>query len=622
MKRFLSFADSGLNLQNCLKAAVLTLCLAGPIAVMAGDGSTASLNDPNATPATSAVFNYVKGLVSKPSRRMLEGQHLGGINDVDPPSTGPYLFDMHSFGIADSVGKTRYPGLVGVRYDSYDNRINQNPALYVLNADVVNIINQKLIALWSAGGTNSYGRPIVALTATPPNPWTPSVGRSPDDSPGTHQISSLTRANGGVTDPVAYQNFWSSIDIIADGLQNLQDHGIPVIFRPFAEYNTDKYYFTKQDSAAFVTLWEDVYNYYVNTRHLHNLIFCWEAWVWGDSASQSNMAPWWPGANYVDIVSGAFYFNYKTTYMNSAPPYGLTLSSADQIALDNLLAIANTYNKPFGAAQWGLDYKDPGGTGRGDHQQTLRFIGSNNVPRMAFAYYWSGNNGAYEVQTQANALTFVSDTRVAVDNDVMQVAALTAAPANSGWVLEKSFNSNTGASLGANPAVLRTGETPANTQYRSILSFDLSSIPANAIISSASLQLKRQSLATTHNPFLNLGKLEVDVATNGMIGSTTSLQLGDFTQSSASEVLNAAELPDPGADDLWTAANLTPNTNAILAIQKAVQGSGKVVQMRIRFASSNTNGASNYVNWYAGSADESSGIARQPRLVLSYTVPR
>ena len=609
-------------------AAVAAACLAVAAPSRAGslhqpgDGSDAVLGDGAATAETRAVYDLLKGLTLKAGANMLEGQHLGGPGDLVVQPGAQDMFDMQGYRI-DSVtpgAHGAYPRLVGARYDA-----NVTPNQYVLDPALVDQINQKLIGIAS-----SYG-PVISITATPLNPWNRDAGRSYDPNDGA--LSKLFIANRGQN--AAATAFWNDIDTIATGLGKLRTPDgkpIPVLFRPFAEFNTDKYYFHKQDSADFVTLWRQVVDYY-RSKPLHNLILCWEAWTWGSSSaalpSEVDIAPWYPGDSYVDVVAGAFYFQKNdnhdhTPYFNLDIPPG----SDDFNVFYNLTTLAVAHDKPFGAAQWGLNYKS---TPPGDDANTLAFMSAldarhanyanqpanQKVQHMSFAYYWSG---PMQVQAQANARAFVDDARVASITGVYSI------PSEDGWIQEAAAGSNSGGSKGPT-APLQTGDSGAagckNCQLRSVVSFDTSAtLPAGATLvpgTPVSLLLKSQGTVGT-SPYANaaaFGPLCVDAAWTtatqrpGWLGAGNAFALDDFPVVAASNASCVATLPDPSLD-----ANGRSFAN--IAAKYVNRAAGGHTQLRLRFTGgSDGNSSNNYVSWYAGDA----GAPNAPQLVFTTTLP-
>src|SRR6185436_4253347 len=100
---------------------------------------------------------------------------------------------------------------------------------------------------------------------------------------------------------------------------------------------------------------------------------------------------------------------------------------------------------------------------------------------------------------------------------------------NDGWLRESSETSGKANTLNSTNATLRVGDDAANRQYRTILSFDTTSLPDNAIIASATLKFKYAGKVGTL-PFSTHGKLLADICEGAFRGDPI-LQLGDFNAS-------------------------------------------------------------------------------------------
>lgn len=117
------------------------------------------------------------------------------------------------------------------------------------------------------------------------------------------------------------------------------------------------------------------------------------------------------------------------------------------------------------------------------------------------------------------------------DTDPSNVALVTSKKllsigADDGWILESTETSNKGGTMSPTSTTLWLGDDAQDRQYRVILSFDTSTIPANAVIKSVFLKIRRQSLSGT-DPFKTHGNLTVDIR-KGMFSNNRTLQLGDF----------------------------------------------------------------------------------------------
>ncbi|MFJ6391814.1 glycoside hydrolase family 26 protein [Streptomyces sp. NPDC091972] len=91
---------------------------------------------------------------------------------------------------------------------------------------------------------------------------------------------------------------------LADHLGYLADRGVPVLLRPYHEMNTVPgrgFWWAGQDPAAFHRLWRLTYDYLVNRRGLHHLIFVWSPNSW-DGGYGRDPRPYYPGGRFVDVV--------------------------------------------------------------------------------------------------------------------------------------------------------------------------------------------------------------------------------------------------------------------------------------------------------------------------------
>lgn len=176
-----------------------------------------------------------------------------------------------------------------------------------------------------------------------------------------------------------------------------------------------------------------------------------------------------------------------------------------------------------------------------------------------------------------------------------------------GWVLEESETSETGGSKSATATTLLVGDDAQDRQYRAILSFDTSTLPDNAVITSAVLKIKRQSVVGT-DPFSTHGKLLVDMR-KGYFGSTKALQAADFeVTASASAVKNIPNTPVSN----WYKVNLPTTAFQYVHLKN-------VTQFRLRFQKGdNDDMDADYMKFYSG--NHSSESVR-PLLIIKYYVP-
>ena len=189
---------------------------------------------------------------------------------------------------------------------------------------------------------------------------------------------------------------------------------------------------------------------------------------------------------------------------------------------------------------------------------------------------------------------------------VCEIKTYTSTAAYDGWLLESTRTSNKGGSLNKNAATFSVGDDAGNRQYRSILHFNTSILPDNAVITSVKLQVRRASIKGT-NPFNTHGALYVDLRKGAFSGSN-ALQLADW-QAAASKLL-AGKIPKTSASN-WHTLNLAA------ANLKFINKKG-VTQLRLRFAKQdNGDNGADTVNFYSGNA----AAANRPKLIITYYVP-
>lgn len=138
--------------------------------------------------------------------------------------------------------------------------------------------------------------------------YTESLGDEPDFekllTPGTAEYNAMI-AN------------W---DKAASALAELRDAGIPVLWRPFHEFDGGWFWWGKGGGENFIKLWQMMYDRYTNEFGLTNLI-----WVLGYSGEVKS--GWYPGDDYCDIIGSDTYDNstnkaawVKLKAMNTGKP--------------------------------------------------------------------------------------------------------------------------------------------------------------------------------------------------------------------------------------------------------------------------------------------------------------
>lgn len=155
---------------------------------------------------------------------------------------------------------------------------------------------------------------------------------------------------------------------------------------------------------------------------------------------------------------------------------------------------------------------------------------------------------------------------------------------------------------------LRLGDWSANESYRSIVSFDTSSVPSDATILSAKLQLTCGKVEGT-SPLAGWGgTCNIDIA-NPYFYTSDSLQDYDYHAVANSDAIASfTDNPSVGQTILSTDFNAQGLNNI------NIDGT---TQMRIYFTTpTNNNATKDYLGFYSGEAADSE---KQPKLTVCYT---
>jgi hypothetical protein len=176
---------------------------------------------------------------------------------------------------------------------------------------------------------------------------------------------------------------------------------------------------------------------------------------------------------------------------------------------------------------------------------------------------------------------------------------------SDGWILESGENTNAGRRIDRNATTLQVGDDPRDRQYKSILSFDTSSLPDNALIVAAQLKVKRQDIVGA-DPFGTHGALVLEIRTGPF--NNASLQAADFSAAAGPGGLRDSFA---GLTSSWYAAQLS-SANLVL-INKA-----GLTQFRLFFSKDdNDDQGADYLKFFSGNSPE----ANRPELIINYYVP-
>lgn len=257
---------------------------------------------------------------------------------------------------------------------------------------------------------------------------------------------------------------------------------------------------------------------------------------------------------------------------------------------------AGTVTFTEGATVWASNVA-VNGAGQAAFSTTALSVGSHTLTAtFSGASGWLGSSG-----TNGGAPQVVNAAPITV--------TFTSGGAQDGWVLESGENTSVGGSLSATTntsSALRVGDNNQDRQYKTVVSFDTSSIPDGATIVSVTLRLLRGSLTGT-NPFTTHSTCWVDVQNASGFSGSTTLQNGDWQ--AAATAVQAASLSNAASNGVWSTGTL--NAAGIAALNKT-----GTTQLRVYFNTGDNDDTGNdYLGYYSG---ENGTAANRPQLVVTY----
>ena len=240
-----------------------------------GSTSGAKLSNANATAETQSLYSYLCDTY---------GNHiLSGQQESTWMGSEDYEFNI----IQNASGKL--PVIRGLDYmgDGFDG-VNRRAKAWAAKGGIVTIC-------WHCGSDFSGSHAEGLATNLD---WNNAL------TPGTN----------------AYNNLIAGMDKGAKALKELQDAGVPVIWRPFHEFDGGWFWWGKGGGENFKKLWRIMYDRYTNVWGLNNLI-----WILGYSGEIKD--GWYPGDDCVDIIGSDTYVNHTGSLLDM---YRKTAGVADK----------------------------------------------------------------------------------------------------------------------------------------------------------------------------------------------------------------------------------------------------------------------------------------------------
>ncbi len=220
--------------------------------------SDAKLSNPNATQKTQSLYAFLCDTYGK--------NVLAGQQESTWMGSEDYEFNI----IKNASGKL--PVIRGLDYMGEDfSGCNRRAKAWAAKGGIVTIC-------WHCGA-DFKGSHTEAMDATPD--WSKLL------TTGTSEYNAMI----------------AGMDKGAAALKELQEADIPVIWRPFHEFDGAWFWWGKGGAENFKKLWRLMYDRYTNEWGLNNLI-----WNLGYSGDVKD--GWYPGDEYVDIIGADTYVNH------------------------------------------------------------------------------------------------------------------------------------------------------------------------------------------------------------------------------------------------------------------------------------------------------------------------
>jgi mannan endo-1,4-beta-mannosidase len=341
----------------------------------------------NASPETRKVLSYLYQLPTQSKHSLVSGHLAGGSIGPSVPAErdSGYRFNMDEIEYLHRISG-EWVGLIGADYCAGWIKSEEPLEATMYYKEV----NRGLIDYWNAGG-------LVIITLHQFDP------RQLHKRGGYHKFldwplkDRLDISQLYTSGTEAYAHFLVVMDRWAEGLQELEDNGVVVLWRPYNESTNSRKWWCLQPADHFKALYRHTFDYLTHDKGLNNLLWVYDGKPWGKN--ELNLSHY-PGDDYVDVVG-------YTMNWDSGPVAQPTHPYPKKVF--GCVEFNNRFDKQK------FSYLD---TPR-DYDYTRKFTWMrDNLPYASFFMSWDRLSGPYGCGTPESIEAMYNDPAVANRGDI------------------------------------------------------------------------------------------------------------------------------------------------------------------------------------------------------------
>ena len=336
----------------------------------------------NASSAARKVLAYLYQLPSQPTNRIISGHLAGGSIGPSVPKTqdSGYRFKLDEIRYLHEISGV-WVGMIGADYCAGWIRSDDPVEATMYYADV----NRQLLDYWNAGGLV-----IITLHQFDPRQLHKGGGYHKFLDWPPKQRLDISRLYTPATEE--YANFRVIMNRWAEGLQELENHGVVVLWRPYNESTNSRKWWCLQPADQFKSLYRYTFDYLTHDKGLDNLLWVYDGKPWGKN--ELNLSHY-PGDAYVDVVG-------YTMNWDSGPVAQPTHPYPKKVF--GCVEFNNRFDKQkFSYLDTPRDY---------DYTRKFHWM-RDNLPYASFFMSWDRLSGPYGCGTRQSIKALYNDPAVA-----------------------------------------------------------------------------------------------------------------------------------------------------------------------------------------------------------------